>query len=144
MEETKKETKEATWHDAHRNNLTYGERLADTVANIMGSWQFIIYQTLIVMLWLGLNVIGFVYHFDPFPFIFLNLVLSLMSTYSAPVIMMAQNRQGARDREQATRDYETNLEAKREIEDIQKKLSSIEIEKLDKIISLLENKQEKK
>ena len=98
MKEQTKEREEITWHAAHYDKLTYGELLADKVANTMGSWRFIIWQTLIVIIWISLNIVGFLYHFDPFPFIFLNLFLSLTATYSAPVIMMAQNRQSARDR----------------------------------------------
>jgi uncharacterized membrane protein len=89
-------------------------------------------------MWMGLNVVGFCYHWDVYPFILLNLVFSTQAAYAAPIIMMAQNRQNERDREQAHADYQTNLDAKEEIEALQVKLNSIEVEKLDKLITMLE------
>lgn len=86
-------------------------------------------------------MIGFLNHWDPYPFILLNLLFSTQAAYAAPIIMMAQNRQADRDRIQAKADYETNLRAKEEIEEIQQKLAKIEIEKLDKIIMLLEKQK---
>jgi uncharacterized membrane protein len=77
-------------------------------------------------------------HWDVYPFILLNLLFSTQAAYAAPIIMMAQNRQNERDRAQAHADYQTNLDAKLEIEELQKKLNSIELEKLDKIILMLE------
>ncbi|QQL49950.1 DUF1003 domain-containing protein [Mucilaginibacter ginkgonis] len=127
-----------TWHDAHKESSTFGQRLADAVANGMGSWRFIIIQTVIVGLWMGLNVIAFIKHWDAYPFILLNLLFSTQAAYAAPIIMMAQNRQSQRDRAQADSDYQTNVEAKKEIEQLLERLNSIEIDKLDKIISMLE------
>ena len=127
-----------TWHDEHRASLSYGQRVADKVANGMGSWTFIISQTIFVILWMILNIIGFMYHWDVYPFILLNLLFSTQAAYAAPIIMMAQNRQNERDRLQAMKDYQTNTEAKKEIEAVQVKLNSIEIEKLDKIIQMLQ------
>lgn len=127
-----------TWHDKHRENLSYGDRLADAVATGMGSWRFIIIQTIIVIVWMGLNLVGFFYHWDAYPFILLNLLFSTQAAYAAPIIMMSQNRQSERDRAQAHADYQTNLEAKQEIEALQIKLNNLEIEKLDRIIDMLE------
>lgn len=140
MEHTK------NWHDTHKDASTFGQRLADSVANGMGSWRFIIIQTLIVALWMGLNVIAFVHHWDIYPFILLNLLFSTQAAYAAPIIMMAQNRQSQRDRVQAENDYKTNIAAKKEIEELMTRLDTIEIEKLDKIIAILERmeKPEKK
>jgi uncharacterized membrane protein len=91
-----------------------------------------------------LNVIGFMYHWDVYPFILLNLIFSTQAAYAAPIIMMSQNRQNKRDREQAENDYKTNLDAKVEIEELQKQISKLETEKLDKIMEmLLEMKQDK-
>ncbi len=125
------------WHQKHTESMKFGDRIADAVANGMGSWTFIIWQTVIVVMWMILNVVGIVQHWDVYPFILLNLIFSTQAAYSAPIIMMAQNRQNQRDREQALHDYETNIEAKKEIEALQAQLSAIEIEKLDKIIALL-------
>ena len=130
-----------TWHSKHKETYTYGQRIADAVANGMGSWTFIIGQTIFVIIWMALNVVGFVNHWDVYPFILLNLIFSTQAAYAAPIIMMAQNRQSERDRIQAQEDFNTNVEAKKEIEALQIHLSSIESEKLDKIITLLEKMQ---
>ena len=135
MEET---PNTATWHEQHEAGCGFGERLADRVAAVMGSWRFIIAQTIIVALWVAVNLIAYLSHWDPYPFILLNLLFSTQAAYAAPVIMMAQNRQSERDRVQAHDDYITNLEAKREIEELTIRLNMIETEKLDKIILMLE------
>ncbi len=126
------------WHQQHHESLSFGNHLADSVAKGMGSWRFIIIQTILVIAWMSLNVVGFMSHWDVYPFILLNLLFSTQAAYAAPIIMMAQNRQSDRDRVQAKADYETNKAAKREIEALDLKLSRLEIEKLDKIISMLE------
>ena len=133
MEEMKK-----NWHQHHNDSLNFGQRLADSVANGMGSWRFIIWQTAIVLLWMVLNVIAIVGHWDPYPYILLNLVFSTQAAYAAPIIMMAQNRQNERDRTHAEADFKTNVEAKQEIEELLKKLNAIEVDKLDKILALTE------
>lgn len=129
-----------SWHEAHAESMTRAQRIADKMANVMGSWAFIITQTVFVALWMILNVVAYVQHWDPYPFILLNLLFSTQAAYAAPIIMMSQNRQNERDREQARHDYETNLAAKAEIEALQVQLSTIEEEKLDKILALLEEK----
>jgi uncharacterized membrane protein len=133
-----------TWHQRHRDSLTFGQRLSDGVANGMGSWSFIIWQTIIVILWMTLNVIAFKYKWDLYPFILLNLVFSTQAAYAAPIIMMAQNRQNERDRAHAEADFKTNVEAKKEIEELLQKLNSIEIDKLDKILEIVEKIDAKK
>ena len=126
-----------TWHEKHTEIFSFGQRLADSVANGKGSWKFIIIQTILVVLWMILNFVGFMYHWDVYPFILLNLLFSTQAAYAAPIIMMAQNRQSERDRHQADQDYKTNVEAKLEIEQLTMRLNTIEIEKLDKIIEML-------
>ncbi|MCX6295603.1 MAG: DUF1003 domain-containing protein [Bacteroidetes bacterium] len=132
------------WHEHHTDTLNFSQRLADKVANGMGSWNFIIIQSILVILWMSLNVVGFISHWDTYPFILLNLLFSTQAAYAAPIIMMSQNRQSARDRVQAEADYQTNLEAKLEIEELTKKLNSIEIDKLDKIIQMLDEMKKNK
>jgi uncharacterized membrane protein len=132
-----------TWHEKHTASLSFGDRLADSVANGMGSWKFIVWQTIIVLIWMALNVVGFVRHWDVYPFILLNLIFSTQAAYAAPIIMMSQNRQNKRDREQAENDYQTNTEAKLEIEALQKHLNKLETEKLDKILLMLEEMKKK-
>ena len=128
-----------TWHEQHESGCSAGDRLADKVTNVMGSWRFIVIQTMVVLVWVGINLIAYFSQWDPYPFILLNLLFSVQSAYAAPIIMMAQNRQSARDRVQAYDDYQTNLEAKREIEELQIRLNMIETDKLDKIIAMLQN-----
>ncbi|PKB16951.1 DUF1003 domain-containing protein [Flavobacterium sp. 5] len=126
------------WHERHRDTLGYGSRLADSVAKGMGSWKFIIIQTVFVIIWMGLNLVAYFNHWDAYPFILLNLLFSTQAAYAAPIIMMSQNRQSERDRVQAQSDYQTNIEAKLEIEALALRLDKIEVEKLDKIITMLE------
>lgn len=118
--------------------LTFGQRIADSVASGMGSWTFIIIQTVFVLLWMAINIIGFMLHWDPYPFILLNLVFSTQAAYAAPIIMMAQNRQNERDRFHAAADYQTNITAKEEIEELQEAVARIENDKLSKIMEMLE------
>ena len=127
-----------TWHDLHLESREFGQKLADKVASGMGSWRFIIIQTIIVAIWMVLNVVAYFDHWDPYPYILLNLLFSTQAAYAAPIIMMAQNRQSDRDRAQADADYRTNCEAKDEIEELQKRLNAIEVDKLDKILALLQ------
>jgi len=126
------------WYQRHIDSMNFGQRLADSVAAGMGSWRFIIIQTLIVALWMALNVVAFIDHWDPYPYILLNLLFSTQAAYAAPIIMMAQNRQNERDRAQANEDFRTNVEAKKEIEELQLRLNAIEVDKLDRILALLE------
>ena len=129
------------WHEKHQESLSFGGRIADSVAKGMGSWKFIILQTILVILWMGLNLIGFMFHWDVYPFILLNLLFSTQAAYAAPIIMMSQNRQNERDRMQAQEDYQTNIDEKLEIEALSIKLKSLEVEKLDKIIEMLQEQK---
>jgi len=137
-QKTKSEIRK-TWHDKHFESLGIGGRIADAVAKGMGSWRFIIIQTILVILWMGLNLVGLMYHWDVYPFILLNLLFSTQAAYAAPIIMMSQNRQNDRDRTHAEEDYKTNVDAKLEIEALSLKLKSLEVDKLDKIIQMIED-----
>jgi uncharacterized membrane protein len=99
----------------HLDRRTTGERVADTVAASVGSWPFIIIQSLLLALWIVANAVvigGWIAGkpFDPYPFILLNLVLSFQAAYTGPVVMMSQNRQAAKDRDEAEHDYGVNEE----------------------------------
>jgi len=85
---------------------TVGERIADSAAAVVGSWRFIIIQTVLVMLWVVLNVIAFDFKWDPYPFILLNLMFSVQAAYTGPILLLASNRQAAKDRAMAWRDDE--------------------------------------
>ena len=113
-----------SWRKQHRHSLadpasgplTAGQRIADAVAATMGSWRFIIIQSTILLAWIALNITAWVQHWDPYPFILLNLALSFQAAYAAPFIMMSQNRQQDVDRGKAESDYRINVKAELEIE----------------------------
>jgi uncharacterized membrane protein len=106
----------------HDESLTAGQRTADRFAEIMGSWTFIIVQSLILVAWIVLNVVAYVEHWDPYPFILLNLALSFQAAYAAPIIMMSQNRQADKDRLMAEQDYRVNMKAEQEVKAIMQHL----------------------
>jgi uncharacterized membrane protein len=119
---------------------TLGERVADRVAKLGGSWTFIALCLLFLLAWIVLNyaVLG-VHAFDPYPFIFLNLMLSMVAALQAPIIMMSQNRQAATDRQMAIHDYEVNLKAEIEIMALHEKMDALRSEQL---AALLRKQQE--
>jgi uncharacterized membrane protein len=103
---------------------TFGQQAADGVARVMGSWHFVIIQSAILVAWGVLNVVAWVHHWDPYPFILMNLMLSLQAAYTAPVIMMSQNRQAERDRVEAHNDFLINQKAEEEVRAILEHLSA--------------------
>jgi uncharacterized membrane protein len=105
--------------------LTLGQRIADAVATVMGSWSFIIVQSAILFVWITANLIGAMRGWDPYPFILLNLALSFQAAYAAPVIMMSQNRQQDIDRKAAENDYRINVKAELEIELLHEKIDQL-------------------
>jgi len=107
------------------DHLTLGQRIADRVAEIMGSWTFIIIQSTILAAWIALNVAAYVNHWDPYPFILLNLGLSFQAAYAAPIIMMSQNRQAEKDRLQSRNDYEVDMKAEMEIMQLHEKFNEL-------------------
>ena len=116
---------------------TMGERLADRVAQFGESWTFITIFTGMLMAWIVLNSVALVRiggGFDPYPYIFLNLILSMVAALQAPVILMSQNRQAARDRLAASLDYEVNLKAEVEIMALHDKLDRVRVEHLEGLL----------
>ena len=105
--------------------LSLGERVADRFATVMGSWPFIIIQSVILAIWVVLNLAAYINHWDPYPFILLNLALSFQAAYAAPVIMMSQNRQQDIDRRSAEHDYQVNVKAELEIELLHQKIDQL-------------------
>lgn len=110
---------------------TFGEQLADTVAGRVGSWPFIVVQSTLLLAWIVAN--AFLIRdwiggnpFDPYPFILLNLVLSFQAAYTGPVVMMSQNRQAAKDRDEAEHDYEVNREALQRLERLEQGVARLE------------------
>ena len=112
----------------YSDQMTFGQRLADRVAAIGGSWGFIIGFATIIICWVALNSIILARSgkdFDPYPYILLNLFLSMIASIQAPVIMMSQNRQAVKDRLDATHDYEVNLKAELEILELHRKMDDL-------------------
>lgn len=116
-------------HSLFDARLSFGERLADRVATVGGSWSFIIGFGVFLAAWALLNTVVLARHaFDPFPFIFLNLMLSMLAALQAPIIMMSQNRQAAKDRFEARLDYETNTRAEAQIDLLHAKIDALHAE----------------
>ena len=120
---------------------TLGQRLADGVARVGGSWAFINFFTVIMVGWMGLNLFWLAHPFDPAPFIGLNLVLSMMAALQAPVIMMSQNRQDTKDRVRADLDYQVNLKAEIEIMDLHKKVDRMKDELMELLVAVKDGRK---
>lgn len=116
---------------------TVGQKVADAVASGMGSWRFIIIQSMLLMMWVGANIIGYVQHWDPYPFILLNLVLSFQAAYAAPIIMMAQNRQADIDRKKEERDHHINALAEKEIRHLHTKFDLLREKEISELIHII-------
>ncbi|MBI4301297.1 MAG: DUF1003 domain-containing protein [Chloroflexi bacterium] len=128
-------------HRLHIESLTLGQRLADGLARVAGSWTFILSFLGFLGLWIIINSALLIFkHFDPYPFILLNLVLSCLAALQAPVIMMSQNRQEARDRLRSENDYAVNLKAEAEIEQLHQKLDILREQQWAELV-ILQNKQ---
>jgi uncharacterized membrane protein len=118
--------------------MTAGAALADWVAETVGSWRFIIVQSLLLGIWIALNVMAFIKHWDPYPFILLNLVLSFQAAYAAPIIMMSQNRQSEIDRRRAQHDYRINVKAELEIELLHNKIDALREQEIVQLLSIIQ------
>jgi uncharacterized membrane protein len=115
-------------HQEFEESLTLGQRLADRIAIFGGSWTFIIIFLSLLLAWIVLNTIVLAHlgkPFDPYPYIFLNLILSMLAALQAPVIMMSQNRYAAKDRVAAEHDYEVNLKSELEILALHEKMDTL-------------------
>jgi len=113
-------------NEVEEEQLTVGQRVADKVADTIGSWPFIITQSIILVIWIALNITAWINHWDPYPFILLNLMLSFQAAYAGPVIMMSQNRQSSKDRLAAEIDHEVNTKAEFEIGLLVRRIDELE------------------
>jgi len=121
--------------DPQQEELSFGQRLADKVAKFGGSWKFIIAFTLVLSVWILINILlTGRQRFDPYPFILLNLLLSCLAAIQAPVIMMSQNRQEEKDRRRNENDYQVNLKAEIEIRTLHQKMDLLIQEQFKKLI----------
>lgn len=112
------------------SQATRGQRLADIVASSVGSWRFIVLQSTAIVFWITSNALTGTHAWDPFPFILLNLLLSFQAAYTAPAIMMSQNRQSEMDRRHAQSDYAINVKAELEIELLHQKIDLLKVQEL--------------
>lgn len=125
----------------NRENFAFEKKAADKFTAFLGSWKFLFLQTIFFVFWIILNIVALTRHWDPFPFILLNLVVGFQAAYAAPIILMSDNRAAERDRKKASLDLATDRKAEREIEQIQAKLEKIDKEKLSRILEILETKK---
>ncbi len=133
---------------ASHEKLSFGQKVSDKVASVAGSWAFIITFILILTAWIVVNSVALLGHVDPYPYILLNLILSCIAALQAPIIMMSQNRQDAKDRIRSENDYKVNLKAEIILEDLHKKidtmlLNQVEIKKQLAKLQKKENLSEK-
>ncbi|UCG95334.1 MAG: DUF1003 domain-containing protein [archaeon] len=138
---SKKEVKEKTKkknkyrYPVTRKKLTLGEKAADKLTKVAGSWSFIISMLVFMAIWMWINISAYIGHWDPYPFILLNFVLSCLAALQAPIILMSQNREAQRDRQRAEYDYQVDKKAEREIKDMQK-----DLKKMEKLVKELHSK----
>jgi len=104
---------------------TLGERMADRLAAAAGSWTFIVLFLVIIAVWMSVNAVAWLRHWDPYPFILLNLILSCVAAIQAPIILMSQNREEARDRVSAQADYEINLKTEVLLEHLTREVETL-------------------
>lgn len=128
----------------NKDKLSFGDKLADKIAEVAGSWAFILSFCFLLIFWIVLNAYLLSNPYDPYPFILLNLVLSCIAAIQAPIIMMSQNRQEKKDRDRAENDYKVNLKSEIIIEDLHVKLDAIlsNQEKIAQRLEALENKKQ--
>jgi uncharacterized membrane protein len=119
-------------------NKDLGARVSDAVASTVGSWPFIIIQSTLLFLWICANILGWVKAWDPYPFILLNLALSFQAAYTAPIIMMSQNRESQLDRAKAEKDYDVNLKSELEIELLHQKMDMMREQEIKRLTVLVE------
>ena len=119
------------------DNRTFGQKIADKVADFGGSWTFIIFFMVFIAVWIISNVIFFLNKgFDPYPFILLNIILSCIAALQAPIIMMSQNRQEEKDRERAKKDYMINLKSELEIRMLDEKMDHLIMHQQQELIEI--------
>lgn len=125
--------------DTLEQKWSFGERLADKIATFGGSWAFLICFGVFLFIWIGMNSIALLWHpLDPYPFIFLNLILSCLAAIQAPIIMMSQNRQEAKDRIRSQHDYQINLKAELEIRNLHEKIDHLLSHQWERLVQIQE------
>ncbi len=119
-----------------------GDKIADIVTDIVGSWRFIIIQSCLLTIWIILNITAWISRWDPYPFILLNLALSFQAAYATPFILMSQNRQSTIDRENAQQDLDCDIKAEMEIELLHEKLDLLIVKEIADLYRLVQAQSE--
>ncbi|MCU0536630.1 MAG: DUF1003 domain-containing protein [Hydrococcus sp. Prado102] len=120
---------------------TFGQKLADSMATKVGSWAFLIGQTTVLTAWVGTNLTPGLPHWDESPFILLNLVFSFASAYTAPIVLMSQNRQSDEDRKQSAHNHQVNLQTAHNIELLHQKIDELQSQNLSRLLELIKQQQ---
>lgn len=127
------------WHKAHRASLSVGDRAADQVRNGMGSWAFVFVFVLILVVWAALNTVDGFHHWDKYPFILLNLFLSMLAALQGAILLIAAKRADAISAAMAQHDYETNIKAEKEVKELMA-INKQQLERIDELVKLLKSK----
>jgi len=120
----------------HREQLTFSQRVSDKLADVAGSWGFIFGFGLVLGAWILFNTAALIHHWDKYPYILLNLFLSMLAAIQAPVILMSQNREEARDRIRGEHDYEVNLKSEMEIQQLHQKLDELRERQWNELLAI--------
>jgi uncharacterized membrane protein len=128
------------WHKAHRASLSMGDRAADKMRNGMGSWAFVFAFLTFLGVWALLNSLAGVHHWDKYPFILLNLFLSMLAAIQGAILLIAAKRMDSISAVQAKNDYQTNVQAKKEVEELME-INREQLKRIDELIKLLEAKK---
>lgn len=121
------------WHKAHKESLTVGDKAADAMRNGMGSWPFVLCFLLFLACWAALNTWAGIHHWDEYPFILLNLFLSMLAALQGAILLIAAKRMDAISAAMAENDYQTNVEAKKEVEELMA-LNKQQLELIEKLL----------
>lgn len=127
------------WHKEHKNNLKMGDRAADRLRNVMGSWRFVFGFVGFMAIWATLNTIAAVKHWDGYPFILLNLFLSMLAGLQGAILLIAAKRADSISAAMAKHDFDTNVQSKKEIEDLMK-INQRQVDLLEDLIRQLKHK----
>lgn len=128
------------WHRAHKDSLSAGDRAADRMRNTMGSWRFVFFFLLFMAAWAFVNTVAAIYHWDKYPFILLNLFLSMLAGLQGAILLIAAKRADAISAAMAEHDYQTNIQAKKELEELMA-VNQEQLKRIEELAALIKAKQ---
>lgn len=129
------------WHKAHKARLSRGDKAADKMRNGMGSWKFVFGFLIFMAVWAFLNTVGWMHHWDKYPYILLNLMLSMVAGLQGAILLIAARRADAISAAHAEHDYQTNIQAKKEVEELME-LHKKQLERLNEILEILKSQEQ--